>query len=109
MVCFTAFNDGSVRDWQKHSIYAGKNSEASGSCDPWLVIADEIGDPGALQLTAWLNSAAAQQAQAFEMIFSMAEQIAYASQIMTLPPGDIIDTGSPEAVWRSLCPALEPW
>ncbi len=101
---YTVFNDGSVRDWQRHSIYAGKNFEASGSCGPWITTADEIAEPDALELTARLNGEVVQQARASEMIYSMAAQISYLSQVMTLQPGDIIATGSPDGTGGSRSP-----
>lgn len=101
---YTAFNDGSVRAWQKHSIYAGKNFEKSGSCGPWITTADEIADPMAIELTARLNGEVVQHAGVSEMIYSIAEQIAYASELMTLYPGDIIATGSPDGTGGSRTP-----
>lgn len=101
---YTVFNDGSVRDWQRHSIYAGKNFEASGSCGPWLTTADEIADPNAMKLVAQVNGVVVQQALASEMIFGLAEQIAYISDLMELLPGDIIATGSPDGTGGSRTP-----
>ena len=101
---YTAFNDGSVRDWQKHSIYAGKNFEKSGSCGPWITTADQIEVPEDLTLIARLNGLEVQRAKASEMIYSMAEQIAYVSQLMTILPGDIIATGSPDGTGGSRNP-----
>jgi len=101
---FTAFNDGSVRDWQKHSIHAGKNFEKSGSCGPWMVTADEIVAPDDMTLIARLNGDVVQHAKASEMIYTMAEQISYISQVTTLLPGDIIATGSPDGTGGSRSP-----
>ena len=101
---YTAFNDGSVRDWQRHSVYAGKNFEASGACGPWITTADEIADPAALRLTARLNGAVVQDALASEMIFGLAGQIAYISNLMTLLPGDVVATGSPDGTGGSRNP-----
>ncbi|MEO1460322.1 MAG: fumarylacetoacetate hydrolase family protein [Pseudomonadota bacterium] len=101
---YTAFNDGSVRDWQRHSIYAGKNFEGSGACGPWIATADEIADPAALRLTARLNGTVVQDAMASEMIFGLGRQIAYISELMTLMPGDIIATGSPDGTGGSRTP-----
>jgi 2-keto-4-pentenoate hydratase/2-oxohepta-3-ene-1,7-dioic acid hydratase in catechol pathway len=101
---FTAFNDGSVRDWQRHSVYAGKNFERSGACGPWITTADEIADPSEMRLTARLNGAVVQDAHASEMIFGLAAQIAYVSTLMTVQPGDIIATGSPDGTGGSRTP-----
>ncbi len=51
----TAFNDGSVCGWQKHSVHAGKNFAGSGACGPWMLTADEIDVPEAMTVTTWLN------------------------------------------------------
>ena len=101
---YSAFNDGSVRAWQKHSIHAGKNFERSGSWGPWITTADEIADPQALELSTRLNGDLVQNALAAEMIYTIAEQIAYASQITTLEPGDVIATGSPDGTGGSRTP-----
>ena len=50
VAAYTIFNDGSVRDYQKHSVTAGKNFPNTGPLGPWLVTADEIPDPAALTL-----------------------------------------------------------
>ncbi len=101
---YTAFNDGSVRDWQKHSIYAGKNFENSGSCGPWITTADAIDNTDDLTLTACLNGEVVQQAKASEMIYSIAEQVSHVSHLMKLHPGDIIATGSPDGTGGSRNP-----
>lgn len=101
---YTCFNDGSVREWQRHSVHAGKNFEKSGACGPWLTTADEVPDWSALRLTARLNGEVVQDAVAAEMIFGLPEQIAYVSRLMTLYPGDIIATGSPDGTGGSRTP-----
>lgn len=101
---YTCFNDGSVRAWQRHSVHAGKNFERSGSCGPWITTADEVPDWAALRLTARLNGEVVQDALASEMIFGLPEQIAYVSHLMTLHPGDIIATGSPDGTGGSRTP-----
>ena len=52
---YTILNDGSVRDWQRHSVAAGKNFFRSGSMGPWITTADEIGDPAALEVICRVN------------------------------------------------------
>ena len=93
---YSCLNDGSVRDWQRHSVNAGKNFEASGSCGPWMTTADEIDNPDALQLTALLNGNEMQNESTGLMFFDVRQQISYVSKIMELKPGDILATGSPE-------------
>ena len=101
---YSAFNDGSVRDWQKHSVYAGKNFARSGAWGPWITTADELPPPQDLELTVILNDEVVQHAFGREMIFSVAEQLAYASALFTLHPGDVIATGSPDGTGGSRSP-----
>ena len=101
---YAAFNDGSVRAWQKHSVHAGKNFERSGAWGPWIATADALPDPATLRLTARLNGEVVQEAGASEMIFGLAGQVAYISTLMTLLPGDVIATGSPDGTGGSRRP-----
>jgi len=101
---YSAFNDGSVRDWQKHSVYAGKNFARSGAWGPWITTSNELPPPSDLELTVTLNGKLVQHAFGREMIFSVAEQIAYASNMFTLRPGDVIATGSPDGTGGSRSP-----
>ncbi len=101
---YTVLNDGSVREWQKHSIHAGKNFAGSGACGPWMVTANEIKNPEKMELTTRLNGEIVQKAKAKEMIFNIATQIAYISSILPLSSGDIIATGSPEGTGGSQKP-----
>ena len=101
---FSAFNDGSVRDWQSHSIYAGKNFSGSGSWGPWITPLEDLVHPSDLELTVRLNGEVVQKASSKDMIFSINEQISYISSIMTLNPGDVIATGSPDGTGASFNP-----
>lgn len=101
---WTCLNDGSVREWQRHSVNAGKNFERSGSIGPWMVTADEIDDPQNLRLMARVDGEVRQDASTSEMIFSVAEIISYLSQSIELRPGDVIATGSPEGTGGSFDP-----
>lgn len=98
---YSVLNDGSVRDWQRHSVAAGKNFYRSGSMGPWITTADEIADPAALEVICRVNGEERQRAGASEMIFSVAEIVSYLSQVMPLEPGDVIATGSPEGTGGS--------
>ena len=93
---YTIVNDGSVREWQNHSVHTGKNFANSGACGPWMATADEIEDPFAITLKTRLNGEEVQNTSAAEMIFSIPELIAYISHTIDLRAGDIISTGSPE-------------
>jgi 2-keto-4-pentenoate hydratase/2-oxohepta-3-ene-1,7-dioic acid hydratase in catechol pathway len=95
---YTCFNDGSVRDYQKFSVTAGKNFDRSGSCGPWIVTANEIPDPTRLTLTTRLNGQEMQRSGTDLLIYSVPLIISYLSEITTLMPGDVIATGTPAGV-----------
>ncbi|MFI0238993.1 fumarylacetoacetate hydrolase family protein [Streptomyces sp. NPDC016845] len=76
----------------------GKNCETFNPLGPWLVTADEVPDPQALQLKLWVNGELKQDGTTAEQIFSVAEVVRYVSQFMTLYPGDVINTGTPAGV-----------
>jgi 2-keto-4-pentenoate hydratase/2-oxohepta-3-ene-1,7-dioic acid hydratase in catechol pathway len=103
---YTILNDGSVRDWQRHGVAAGKNFYRSGSCGPWIVTSDLVPDPSTLSVTTRVNGEQRQHASVSEMIFSVEELIAYMSQIMPLESGDILATGSPEGTGGSMDPQV---
>ena len=93
-------NDLSERNLQMRSgqWLLGKTIDKFLPVGPYVVTADEIPDPQALSIKGWLNGELRQDSSTADMIFSVAEVIAYASQIMTLEAGDIISTGTPEGV-----------
>jgi len=103
---YTCFNDGSLRDFQKHSVTAGKNFQSSGACGPWLVPAAEVAKPMDLTLTTRLNGQQVQHANTSQMIYSIPAIIAYVSKFIALEPGDIIATGTPEGVALGRTPPL---
>jgi 2-keto-4-pentenoate hydratase/2-oxohepta-3-ene-1,7-dioic acid hydratase in catechol pathway len=103
---YTCFLDGSVRDFQKHSVTAGKNFPATGPLGPWMVTTDVIPDPQALTLTTRLNGAVVQQDSTDHMIFDVATIIEYLSTVTWLEPGDIIATGTPDGVGLGRKPPL---
>ena len=96
---YMALNDVSARDLQFRTgqWLSGKTSDTFAPCGPALVM-DEIHDPQNLKISACVNGETLQQSNTGNMIFSVAETIAYISQLMTLVPGDIISTGTPEGV-----------
>jgi len=103
---YTCFVDGSVRDFQKHSVTAGKNFPATGPLGPWLTTADEIPDPQRLTLTTRLNGQQVQHAGTDEMIYPVAQIVSYISRFTPLLPGDIIATGTPDGVGHGRKPPL---
>ena len=93
-------NDMSVRDLQFRTSQwlLGKTPDKFFPTAPYLVTADEVGDPQNLGLSCWVNGELRQNSNTADMIFSVAECISYISQYMTLKPGDVISTGTPEGV-----------
>ena len=105
---YSCYNDGSVRDWQKHSIQfiPGKNFPLTGSFGPWLVTSDEIGDPSELSLVTRLNGQVVQEATTDDLIFTIPTLIEYCSTFTELQPGDVIITGTTGGVGAFRQPPL---
>jgi 2-keto-4-pentenoate hydratase/2-oxohepta-3-ene-1,7-dioic acid hydratase in catechol pathway len=95
---YTCFVDGSVRDYQKFSVTAGKNFPATGPLGPYLVTADEIPDPTRLTLVTRLNGEEMQRSGTDMLIYSIPQVIKFVSDFTSLAPGDIIATGTPAGV-----------
>lgn len=96
---YACFNDGSLRDLQREgSVFAGKNFWHSGAFGPWMVTADEIPDPAALNLTTRLNGEEMQATPVSDLLFDIPTLIAYISRIFPLAIGDVISTGTPSGV-----------
>ena len=93
-------NDMSVRDLQFRTSQwlLGKTPDKFFPTAPYLVTADEVSDPQNLGLSCWVNGTLRQNSNTADMIFSVGECISYISQYMTLRPGDVISTGTPEGV-----------
>lgn len=93
-------NDLSERERQFRSgqWLLGKTLDGFCPLGPTLVSADEIPDPQKLWIRGWYNGELRQDSSTADMIFTVAEIIAYASQNMTLYPGDVILTGTPQGV-----------
>lgn len=77
---------------------AGKWCDGFAPLGPWLVTADEVGDPQALPIELDVNGVTRQRGSTQDMIFTVAELVAHASRLMTLEPGDVILTGTPSGV-----------
>ena len=105
---FSCYNDGSVREYQRHTsqFTPGKNFDASGAFGPWLVTPDAIGDLDAISVTTRLNGETMQSATSAQMVFGFAELIAYCSAFTTLAPGDVIVTGTPGGVGAARTPPV---
>jgi len=103
---YAAGNDISVRDWQFHTAQwiVGKSFDTHAPFGPWIVTADEIGDPHALDIRCLVNGETRQSSNTKNLVFNCFDQIAYLSQAMTLHPGDIVFTGTPGGVGQSMKP-----
>jgi 2-keto-4-pentenoate hydratase/2-oxohepta-3-ene-1,7-dioic acid hydratase in catechol pathway len=97
---FTALNDLTARDLQREygQWFKGKSLDSSCPLGPWIVTPEEVGDPQALEVTFDLNGVRKQQSNTAKMIFPISRVIAELSKGMTLLPGDVIATGTPEGV-----------
>jgi 2-keto-4-pentenoate hydratase/2-oxohepta-3-ene-1,7-dioic acid hydratase in catechol pathway len=103
---YTCFIDGSVRDYQKFSVTAGKNFPGTGPLGPWMVTTDEIPDPTKLVLTTKLNGQEMQRSGTDLLIHSVPHIIAFCSDFTQLYAGDIIATGTPEGVGQRRDPPV---
>jgi 2-keto-4-pentenoate hydratase/2-oxohepta-3-ene-1,7-dioic acid hydratase in catechol pathway len=97
---YCTLNDLSARDLQMRTSQwlLGKTPDRFLPAGPYLVTADEIPDPQSLRLRCWVNGALRQDSNTADMVFTVAEIISYTSRYMTLRPGDLIATGTPEGV-----------
>ncbi|MEM6441586.1 MAG: fumarylacetoacetate hydrolase family protein [Pseudomonadota bacterium] len=104
---YCVVNDLSEREWQFEpggTWTKGKSAPGFAPTGPLMVTADEIPDPQTLQLWLELNGERVQDSNTKDMIFSVAECIAYMSSKMRLVPGDVIATGTPEGVGAGFKP-----
>jgi 2-keto-4-pentenoate hydratase/2-oxohepta-3-ene-1,7-dioic acid hydratase in catechol pathway len=105
---YSCFNDGSVRDWQRHTaqITSGKNFAKTGAFGPWLTTRNELPGIEDSQLTTRVNGRVMQQAKIGEMIFGIPTLINYLSTLCELLPGDVVVTGTPGGVGARQTPQL---
>jgi 2-keto-4-pentenoate hydratase/2-oxohepta-3-ene-1,7-dioic acid hydratase in catechol pathway len=82
----------------------GKSADTFGPVGPWLVTADEVGDPQGLDVWTTVNGERRQHGTTAKMIFSVATLVAYVSRFMSLRPGDLISTGTPAGVGHGFKP-----
>jgi len=97
---YTCLNDVTARDLQREhqQWFKGKSLDDSCPLGPWIVSADEIGDPQTLAIAMRVNGETKQSSNTKEMIFGVARIIASLSRGLTLEPGDVIATGTPDGV-----------
>ena len=98
---YSILNDGTLTDWADHTslnVSPGKNFDSCGAFGPWMVSRDEIADAHALTILHRINGEEIQNGSTGDMIFSIAQILAYVSTFTALEPGDVITTGSPGGI-----------
>lgn len=100
-------NDVSVRDWQLRTsqFTLGKSFDTHAPFGPWIVTADEIGDPHQLDIRCFVNDEQRQASNTSQLIFDCYQQIEHLSKVMTLEPGDVLFSGTPGGVGAGFKPA----
>lgn len=100
---FTVGNDVSVRDWQGRTSQwlQGKAFEATTPVGPYILTADECGAAPDLRISCAVNGAVKQDSRTSDLLFGVADIVAYISTIVTLEPGDLVFTGTPGGVGQS--------
>jgi 2-keto-4-pentenoate hydratase/2-oxohepta-3-ene-1,7-dioic acid hydratase in catechol pathway len=103
-------HDVSARDWQKgkpgNQWLLGKSFDSFAPLGPELVTADEVGDPGVLQIQLRLNGEVMQNSTTRQLIFAVDYLVSYLSKCVTLKPGDLIYTGTPPGVGMARTPPV---
>lgn len=106
---YTAFNDGSIREYQRLSAQwtAGKNFDGTGAFGPCIVTADELPEAAkGLKIQTRLNGNVMQDSNTDQMIFNAFRTVEIISEIMTLEPGDLIAMGTPSGVGHARRPQV---
>jgi 2-keto-4-pentenoate hydratase/2-oxohepta-3-ene-1,7-dioic acid hydratase in catechol pathway len=103
---YLVVHDVSVRDWQFRTptLTMGKSFDTHGPLGPWLVTADELGDPHRLELRTWVNGELRQHSNTGKLIFDCFALVEHLSTAFTLEPGDVISTGTPAGVGFAMKP-----
>jgi len=105
---YTVTNDVSVRDWQRRTEewLQGKAFQHTTPAGPYLVTGDEVGDAADLEIRCEVDGAVMQQSRTSDLLFTPADIAAYASQVITLQPGDLLLTGTPGGVGDARTPPV---
>ncbi len=103
---YCAGNDVSVRDWQLRTPQwvLGKSFDTHAPIGPWIVTANEVGDPHTMGIRCFVNGERRQNSNTENLVFNVYDQIAHLSEAMTLEPGDLILTGTPGGVGGAMRP-----
>ncbi len=107
VAAYCIVNDVSEREFQMEhggTTTKGKSADSFGPVGPWLVTADEIADPQALDVWTTVNGERRQHGNTAKMIFTVASLVAYVSRFMSLRAGDLISTGTPAGVGHGFKP-----
>ena len=105
---YTVANDVSARDaqFENSQWVRGKTFDTFCPLGPWVVTADELGDPQDLRLRCWVGDSLYQDGRTADMIFDVAHLVSYLSRTMTLEPGDLLLTGTPWGVGFTRTPPV---
>lgn len=106
---YSCFNDGSVREYQRHTVQwtMGKNFDQTGPFGPVFVTADELPDGAkGLDIACRLNGETVQSSNTDMMIFPVVETLVYITEGLTLEPGDVVLMGTPSGVGHARTPQL---
>ena len=105
---YTVINDVSMRDWQDRTLQwlQGKMFEHTTPVGPYLVTPDEVDNAVDLEVKCTVDSDVMQQSRTSDLLFGPAEIVSYASQAITLRPGDVIATGTPGGVGNARKPPI---
>lgn len=105
----TLMNEGTLRDWVRHAkfnVTQGKNFEKSGVIGPWMMTADEVEDYTNLDIQTRVNGEVRQNDNTSNLMFPFDYIISYLSTFMTLKPGDMISTGTPNGAGARFDPPI---
>lgn len=105
---YSCFNDGSIREWQRHTTQftPGKNFPGTGAFGPWILTPDEAGDISKWSLITRVNGEEMQRATLDDLVFDVPALIEYCSSFTRLEPGDVIITGTTGGVGAYRKPPL---
>ena len=101
---YTVLNDVSARDWQRRTSQwvLGKAFDTFAPLGPAVVTPDEVPDPQALDVSARVNGSLTLEGSTRDQVFDVAHLVSYLSQVVTLQPGDVIATGTPQKLQHVL-------
>jgi len=105
----TLMNEGTLRDWVRHAkfnVTQGKNFEKSGVIGPWMMTSDEVSDYTNLDIQTRVNGEIRQNDNTSNLMFPFDYIVSYLSSFMTLKPGDMISTGTPNGAGARFDPPI---